>query len=248
MFSQADQRAPRSPNFNESDLGDKPRWYRDNLPLLSRNDITDLDGTYKRRLETLQAVDDMLERILLALDAAGQLGNSYIFFTSDNGYMNGNHRFPSGKDAPYEESIRVPLIVRGPGVPAGVALPHDVSNIDLAPTFAELGQAQPPAFIDGRSLVPLLSANPTPLASWRQDLLFEHEPADPNGLPTWYALRTPREKFVDYPANAEEEYYDLVNDPYELDSRHRQVDGARKGQMRARLNQLRACAGASCRP
>jgi hypothetical protein len=174
-------------------------------------------------------VDDLIERLLLALDAAGQLGNTYVFFTSDNGYMSGNHRFPSGKDAPYEESIRVPLFVRGPGVPAGVTLPHDVSNVDLAPTLAELGQAQAPTFVDGRSLAPLLTATPTPLSSWRQDLLMEHEPADPNGLPSWFALRNSREKYVDYPANAEEEYYDLVNDPFETDSRHRQLDAARPG-------------------
>jgi len=247
LYAHADKRAPRSPNFNEGDLGDKPRWYRDNLPLLTANDVTDLDGTYKRRVETLQAVDDLIERLLLALDAAGQLGNTYLFFTSDNGYMSGNHRFPSGKDAPYEESIRVPLFVRGPGVPAGVTLPHDVSNVDLAPTLAELGQAQAPPFVDGRSLAPLLTATPTPLSSWRQDLLLEHEPADPNGLPSWFALRTPREKYVDYPANAEEEYYDLVNDPFENDSRHRQLDAARRAQFRSRIAQLRNCAGATCR-
>lgn len=247
IFSHADKRAPRSPNFNLRDISSKPRWYRDNLPLLSSADMTELDGTYKRRLETLGAVDDLLEKVLLALDAVGQLGNSYVFFTSDNGYMNGNHRFPSGKDAPYEESIRVPLLVRGPGVPAGIVLPHDVSNVDLAPTFAELAQAQAPGFIDGRSLVPLMSANPTPLSSWRQDVLLEHEPADPNGLPSWFALRSGREKYVDYPATAEEEYYDLANDPYETESKHRALDPARKSQLRARLGQLEGCTGANCR-
>jgi arylsulfatase A-like enzyme len=247
QYAHADKRAPRSPNFNESDLGDKPRWYRDNLPLLSASDVADLDGVYKRRLETLQAVDDLLERLLMALDAAGQLGNSYVFFTSDNGYMSGNHRFPSGKDAPYEESIRVPLVVRGPGVPAGVTIPHDVANIDIAPTLAELGQAQAPAFVDGRSLAPLLTATPPAPSSWRQDLLLEHEPADPNGLPSWYALRTPRDKYVQYPANAEEEYYDFANDPFETESRHRSLEAAKRAQLRARINQLRDCAGASCR-
>src|SRR6185436_5665375 len=98
------------------------------------------------------------------------------------------------------ESIRVPLLVRGPGVPAGVTIPHDVANIDLAPTLAELGQAQTPAFVDGRSLVPLLTATPPALSTWRQDVLLEHEPADPAGLPSWYALRTSRDKYIQYPA------------------------------------------------
>jgi len=247
IYSHADKRAPRSPNFNLRDISSKPRWYRDNLRLLSAAEITDLDGTYKRRVETMQAVDDLVEKVLLALDAAGQLGNSYVFFSSDNGYMSGNHRFPSGKDAPYEESIKVPLVVRGPGVPTGVTLPHDVSNIDLAPTFAELGQAQAPAFIDGRSLASLLTSSPTPLSSWRQDVLLEHEPADTNGLPSWFALRSSREKYVDYPANPEEEYYDLVNDPFETESKHRAIDATKRAQLRARLSQLRGCAGATCR-
>lgn len=247
LYAHADKRAPRTPNFNEDDISDKPRWYRDNLPLLKPADITDLDGTYKRRVETMQGVDDLLEKVLLALDAAGQLGNSYVFFTSDNGYMNGNHRFPSGKDAPYEESIRVPLLVRGPGVPAGVTLPHDVSNVDIAPTLADLAQAQAPGFVDGRSLVPLLQAAPTPLSSWRQDVLLEHQPGDPNGLPSWFALRNSREKFVDYQATSEEEYYNLENDPFETESKHRALDSARKSQLKARLSQLAGCAGAACR-
>lgn len=240
-------RAPRTPNFNEDDIADKPTWYRDNLPLLTSRDISDIDSVFRARLDTLQAVDDMVEKVIEALAAAGTLGDTYIFFTSDNGYLSGNHRFPNGKDAPYEESIRVPLIVRGPGVPAGVSLPHDVSNVDLAPTFAQLSGAQAPSFIDGRSLVSLLAAGAPPVASWRQDLLIEHEPVDAAGLPAWAALRSDREKYVDYSANAEEEYYDLLNDPYETESKHRALDPARKSQLKARLNQLQSCAGASCR-
>jgi arylsulfatase A-like enzyme len=246
LYAYANKFIPRSPNFNEEDMSDKPRWYRENLPLLRPSDIVDIEGTYKRRLETMGAVDDLIEKVLQALDAAGALGSSYLFFTSDNGYMQGPHRFPSGKDAPYEESIRVPLLVRGPGV-ARATLPHDVSNIDLAPTFAELAQVQAPGFVDGRSLVPLLGGSPTPASNWRQDLLLEHEPVDSNGLPSWSAVRNSREIYVDYPAVSEEEYYDLINDPYQLDSKHRALDGARKAQLRARLRQLQECAGASCR-
>ena len=247
IYSQADKRVPRTPSFNEADLSDKPRWYRDNLPLMKPSDITDMEGTYKRRLETLQAVDDQVERVLLALDSSALLGSTYVIFTSDNGYLQGQHRFQSGKDAPYEESIRVPLIVRGPGVPAGLRPVYDVSNIDIAPTLAELGQAQAPSFVDGRSLVSLLSAAPPALASWRQEVLIEHEPADVNGLPSWFALRNSREKFIGYPATGEEEYYNLVDDPFETDSKHRALDPARKAQLKSRLLQLEGCSGASCR-
>jgi arylsulfatase A-like enzyme len=240
----ADKRAPRTPNFNEADLADKPRWYRDNLPLLTNSDVSDLDWLFRKRLETLQSVDDMVEKIIDALAESGTLGNSYLFFTSDNGFLSGNHRFPSGKEAPYEESIRVPLIVRGPGVPAGVSLSQQVSNLDLAPTFAELAHAQTPGFVDGRSLVPLLSgASP----SWRQDLLIEHQPVDSGGLPTWFALRNGREVFVDYQATNEEEYYDLEADPFQTESKHRAIDPQKKRELKARIGQLQGCAGASCR-
>jgi arylsulfatase A-like enzyme len=240
----ADKRAPRSPNFNEGDLSDKPRWYRDNMPLLSNTDVNDVDWLFRKRLETLQSVDDMVEKVIQALADAGTLGNSYLFFTSDNGFLAGNHRFPSGKEAPYEESIKIPLIVRGPGVAAGVRSALPVANMDLAPTFAELAQAQAPAFVDGRSLVPLFASG---AGSWRQDLLIEHQPVDSGGIPTWFAVHNNREVFVDYQATSEEEYYDLEADPFQLESKHRALDPQRKRELKARISQLQGCAGASCR-
>jgi arylsulfatase A-like enzyme len=236
----------RTPNFNEADMGDKPSWYRQNLPLLSAADIVDLEGLYKDRLETLLSADDAIERIVQAVDALGELQNTYIVFTSDNGFMLGNHRFPGGKDAPYEESIRVPLIVRGPSTPAGTQLSHDVLNIDLAPTFAELAGVAPADFVDGRSLAALFGTTPTPLESWRKDILSEHQPAGV-GLPEWALVRTKDLKFVDYPTQGETEYYDLVNDPFEIDSRHRTLTTARRQELLARLDRLRTCRAAGCR-
>jgi arylsulfatase A-like enzyme len=241
-------RAPRTPNFNLANISSTPSWYCKNMPLLSASEITDRDGTYRRKLETLQAVDDVVQGVIDTLNGMNLLGSTYIFFASDNGYMNGNHRFAAGKDAPYEESIRVPLLVRGPGVPLGQTGRSTVSNIDLAPTFAELAQLPIPAFVDGRSLVPLLSATPPDASGWRQDLLFEHEPIDPSGLPSWYAVRNDAEKYISYPADAEEEYYDLVNDPFETESKHRsQAFLSKKTQLVSRLNQLQGCTGATCR-
>jgi arylsulfatase A-like enzyme len=244
--SEADQQAPRTPNFNEDDISDKPRWYRDNLPPLSSSDVDDVDDLFRKRLETLHSVEDLIQNVVDALRTNGLLENTYLFFTSDNGFMVGNHRFPTGKDAPYEESIRVPLIVRGPGLPQGVALPHTVSNIDLAPTFADIAQASVPGFVDGRSLLPLFQPASPPVSSWRQDILIEHQPGDVAGLPSWFALRNDREIYIDYPANAEDEYYDLVHDPFELVSKNG-LDPSRRTQLRARLQKLEDCAGASCR-
>jgi arylsulfatase A-like enzyme len=128
------------------------------------------------RLQSLQAVDEGIEKIVNTLKANGQFENTYIFFTSDNGYHMGNHRQLTGKIAPYDEELRVTLIVRGPGVPAGKTLEHLVGNIDLAPTWAELAGAKAADFVDGRSLVPLLRDNAAApaLTAWRQAFAIEN--------------------------------------------------------------------------
>ena len=102
------------------------------------------------------AVDDMIGELIKALKESGELDNTYIFFTSDNGFHLGEHRLGAGKWTPYEEDIRIPLIVRGPGVREGRTLHQMVLNNDLAPTIAELAGADVRSFVDGRSLVPLL--------------------------------------------------------------------------------------------
>jgi arylsulfatase A-like enzyme len=172
-----DAQAPRTPNFNEEDVGDKPSYIRE-LPPLMESDIARIDEDWRNRLRSMQAVDEMIESVVNTLESTGQLDNTYIFFTSDNGYHFGNHRQLLGKTAPYEEEIRVTMIVRGPGVPAGQTLDHLTGNVDLAPTWAELAGIESPDFVDGRSLVPLLGSSPPPRSEWRQCFLLEHAPFD----------------------------------------------------------------------
>lgn len=171
MFPNA--QAPRTPNFNEADVSDKPNYIK-NRPLLTAREIAQIDAEHRKRLQSLQAVDDAIEAIINALQATGQLEKTYIFFTSDNGFHLGNHRLLAGKIAPYEEDIRVGLLVRGPGIPAGRRLEYLTGNLDLAPTWAELAGAQAPDFVDGRSLVALWSNTPPSLERWRQALLLEN--------------------------------------------------------------------------
>jgi N-acetylglucosamine-6-sulfatase len=170
-----DVQAPRTPNYDEEDVSDKPA-YISGLPRLSQGDIVRIDEEFRKRLRAMEAVDEMVEAVVEALRLTGQLDNTYVFFTSDNGYHQGNHRQLLGKGAPYEEDLRVGLMVRGPGVPAGATLEHLATNTDLAPTWADLAGAQTPAFVDGRSLVPLLRPNPPSVEQWRQALLIEHAP------------------------------------------------------------------------
>ncbi len=130
-------KAPRTPSFNEQDVSDKPRSVR-NSPSLSEGEIDAVDARYRQSLQSMGAVNDMLDELLDTLEAEGKLENTYIFFTSDNGYLTGQHRIKKGKDVPYEESIKVPLMVRGPDVPEGTQNGAMVLNNDLAPTFADL--------------------------------------------------------------------------------------------------------------
>lgn len=261
----AEAQLPRPPSFNEADVSDKPSFIR-NRPRLTERQIAQMQDLYRKRLQSLQAVDEMVASLIETLRAVGQLENTYIFFTSDNGFHMGEHRLNSGKQTAYEEDIRVMLLVRGPGVPAGKVREHLTGNIDLAPTFAELGGAALPDFVDGRSLVPLLGSNPPPADLWRQGFLIEHwdqqrrgifqsegvlEPPDPMELdqtqtiPQFAAIRTKDYLYVEY-VTGERELYDLSADPYQLESLHGTADPALIESLSEQLAKLKACAGASC--
>jgi N-acetylglucosamine-6-sulfatase len=176
-------RLPRTPSFDEKDVSDKPDWVRNN-PTLDQKQIAPMEDLYRDRLESMLAVDEMVGRLVNVLRKSGELENTYIFLTSDNGFHLGQHRLTTGKWTAYEEDIRVPLIVRGPGVPEGRTLPHLVLNNDLAPTFADLAGAKTPSFVDGRSLEPLLSTEPTPEEEWRRAFLVEAAASEGRGPPS----------------------------------------------------------------
>ena len=162
---------------------------------------------------TLQAVDRAVARLLDALEDTGRLDDALVIFTSDNGLLWGEHRWVK-KEVPYEEAIRVPLVVRADRIAsaAGRADPHLVSNIDLAPTIAAAaGLPLPDA--DGRSLLPLLEGRPD---GWRHALLIEHLRGT-NPIPTYCAVRTSRYLYASYDTG-ERELYDLAQDPFELEN------------------------------
>src|SRR5215217_2066292 len=162
-------KAPRPLSFNEDNVTDKPPWIS-SLPKLSASQIAQIDTRQEDRAETLQALDDLVEAVVNKLNSAGVLNNTYIFFTSDNGFEMGEHRIFDGKSQPYEESVRVPLLVRGPGVGAGSTTDKLALNIDFFPTLADFGGLQTPTYVDGRSLRPVLSGSAT---TWRTAILLE---------------------------------------------------------------------------
>ena len=177
-----------------------------------------------------------------------ELDQTYIIFTSDNGFSVGEHRRILGKGTAYDESIRVPLIIRGPGISGGQVLKDIVLNNDLAPTVAELAGVPVPDFVDGRSLVPLLNGK-TPAAGWRVGFLIEHwarRSANGGGLPEYAAVRTPDYLYVEY-VTGERELYDLRSDPYQLESLHATAEPELIFGLAAWLDELRNCVGEGCR-
>lgn len=252
-------KAPRTPSFDEANVKDKPAAIS-SRPRLSKAQIAELDRLYRLRLQSLQAVDEAVAGLVALLQEKGQLDNTYILFTSDNGFHMGQHRLLATKYTPYEEDIRVPLIVRGPGVPAGKTVSAFVQNVDLAPTIAQLAGATMPVKVDGRSFVPYLTGAAP--ANWRQQVFLEQfkfrevapasgvfEPLDNKDLeeyPSHLGLRTATYKYVEY-STGEREYYDLVKDPYELQNRANELTGTLLGQLSARVHAFATCEGRDCR-
>jgi arylsulfatase A-like enzyme len=238
----ANEPLPAKPSFNEPEVGDKPAHIR-RLPPLNAAKLARATATYRARLAALLAVDDLVERLVDALADTGQLKHTVIIFTSDNGYFLGEHRIPNGKYLPYEESIRVPLIVRGGGFPAGATAAQPVSNVDLAPTILALTGVAPGRVMDGRPLLPLAL---DPGLEKDRTLLVEGLRTG-GSEPRFAAVRVPRRLYVEY-ANGDRELYDLRTDPFELRSRHAAPAlAAARADLAHRLARLRACSGDSCR-
>ena len=160
---------PRPPSFNETDVSGKPAWVQQHTPL-TEADVAALQTKYQNRLASMRAVDDMIGTIVTALGQTGQLEQTAIIFTSDNGYLLGEHRLTE-KRAAYEESVRVPLFISAPGFPQGQTRSQVALNTDLAPTIAELAGVVPGLLVDGTSLLPLLGDG---ALTGRKRFLVEH--------------------------------------------------------------------------
>jgi arylsulfatase A-like enzyme len=262
-----DEQAPRLPSYNEADVSAKPKWIK-SKPLLGPLDQRQMDALFRRRTQTMLSVRDLIESAIDTLRKQGLYNNTYIIFTSDNGFHLGEHRLHAGKLTPYEEDIRVPLFILGPGIRGGQERKEFVANIDLAPTIAELAGARVPDFVDGRSMVALLRGEAA--GRWREAFLVEQEeqhfhqggrkrqvlePQDMmeqqlaaarEGIPAYAALRTATHMYAVY-STGERELYDLTNDPYELNNVIDSADGKSIDQLDKWLGAYRRCKGPGCR-
>lgn len=239
----ADEPLPMDPSFNEADVSDKPQEMREK-PSLTQADIDYITVLNQQRLEAVLALDEAVRDIVAAIEATGETDNTLIVFTSDNGFLLGQHRVPAGKGLPYEESIRVPLIMRGPGIPQGVVRPEMVATIDLAATFVDAAQADAGLVLDGVSLLP--QAGVTAVRTSRL-IVIEAGPRTVDGPMYWRGVRHDRIKYVEW-GTGEIELYDLRTDPYEIRSQHANPKYLKVlNYFAAELARLKDCAGEVCR-
>ena len=216
----AESPVPRRPNAGERPVR-KPALLRplEGVPALGPDTATP-DRDIRARLEMLLAVDEGLERIVATLKETGKLGRTVVIVTSDHGYFYGEHDLNEERRLAYEETARIPLIVRYPPIAQAGATPAAmVQTIDLAPTVLELAGVADPTPREGRSLVPLLRGEQP---SWRTSVLIEYysDTVFPRIRNMGYrAVRTERYKYIDYlELDGMDEMYDLLADPYELDN------------------------------
>jgi arylsulfatase A-like enzyme len=255
----SDENAPQSPSFDEANVSDKPSWIS-NLPKLDDAAKQTIETDYRCRLASLVDVDRGVAQIYKRIKRAGDLANTVFIFTSDNGFFQGQHRIVKGKGLPYEEAIRVPMIVKLPKRLGGDAAPatasEPVASIDIAPTILDLASADPCRtqgkcrVMDGRSMLPLLEGQS---GEWPADRGIAIESDDANHVPCSYvSIRTTRYLYAEYdqrpgsgtcgPASDQErELYDLGADPFETENLDPQP--ATEAPLESRLDSLRDCSG-----
>jgi arylsulfatase A-like enzyme len=232
MFSHLLPPVLSKPSFNEADVSDKPAYLVKCKCRTGR-----LIHEFRRRIESLQSVDEQVRNVVDALRETGELDSTVIMFVSDNGYQLGEHRL-RGKNYPYEESLQVPFLIRGPGIPAGIRTNAVMGMVDVAATISDLTGAPPQRTLDGRSILPVLTGS----APGYRSMLIQAGTTRRPWL--WRGVRTTRWTYVEHTTGFVE-LYDRAADPYEdrnVAGRHPRV----QARLAARLHRLESCSGPGC--
>lgn len=212
LFSDVESPSLRDPGYSDDDVTDQNSFVQSK----KQPPAAKVNTVFRSRIRALQGVDEGIVDLVNTLRRTGELDNTYIFFTSDNGFLLGEHHLLT-KNVPYRQSLRVPLIVRGPGVPKGVVRSQRSLMIDLAPTFAELAGATPLVTVDGVSLLPTIRDD----APLRETVLIQAGPQLPDDLAYgwwWRGVATDRYTYARFYADGIEELYDHQYDPSEIDN------------------------------
>jgi arylsulfatase A-like enzyme len=236
----------QTPAHSETDRSDKPQWVR-----WINSDMTEAQSTRTAMIRTLYTVDDQVDRFMTELQAKGELDNTMVIFTSDNGYFWGEHQLRS-KFLPYTEAVSVPLLVRWPGhVTTGATDTRYVTHADVLPTIlAATGVTQNYVALDGKDI---LSGHNRPTRYTE----YYFDTGNGNGVPTWAAIENGEYLYVEYygqnngmTSTTFREYYNMVTDPYQLQNLLGDTlvtnDPPNLAQLSADLAAAKTCVGAAC--
>ncbi|HEX6248920.1 MAG TPA: sulfatase-like hydrolase/transferase [Nocardioidaceae bacterium] len=249
-FTDLPLRAKDDPSFDERVVADKPDYVRKSRRWGDER-VAQATEFHRARIRSLQSVDRSVGETVRRLDELGQLDNTLIIFTSDNGFLLGEHR-RWGKIVPYEPSVRVPLLMRGPGVPAGKVVDAPVSLVDIPATIADVARATPtleqdgqPVALDGMSLLPVAAGGP----GWGAMPIEAGDTTATEPDQWWYrGVRTRRYTYVEYERTGEAELYDRRRDPHQLvNVAYRPTHRATRRALAEKLDRLRDCSGRACR-
>lgn len=261
----SDVTAPRTPSFNEEDVSDKSPNMSANPPF-TEGDIEGIDEIYRQRIRSMLSVDDAIAEVFKTLETNNLLENTYVIFTSDQGFTLGQHRIAEGKSSFYEEDIIVPMIVRGPDIAEDATIRGGLTGvIDLAPTFAEWAGVNPPSFTDGRSIASILRGDPLS-SDWRNAFLLEmyafQGEEEGSVFPDLFASLIPFQKQEELPKSAGlrtlnhlywehpdgfVELYDLNTDPHQLTNLAVSTSPDILLKFSDLLHKLEACTADGCR-
>ncbi|KAI0552598.1 arylsulfatase [Xylaria curta] len=268
-------KAPRTPNFNPPDKyqANAGGWVKDLLPM-NNTAIDFADFVYRSRLQALAGVDEIVADVVALLEQKGVINNTYVIFTSDNGYHLGQHRMPAGKSLFYNEDTNLPFVVRGPGVPANVTSDIPSLHIDLAPTFLNIAgvpEADWPVFLDGRSVLPQWHDPKSSSAAGaaagqgnsKESINIEYwgragieapsagklgSPFDSTTYKTIRLLGTQQSWVYTVWCSGEKELYNTAEDPYELVNLAQNTNSTRLiSRLNALLMVTKSCEQNSCR-
>ncbi|WP_371666989.1 sulfatase [Streptomyces sp. NBC_00289] len=245
--------APQGPAFDKLPTNAPPWLARQDK--LTEHEKNTIDKKFRKRAQSLQAVDKMLGKLRQTLERAHVADDTYVVFSSDNGFHLGEYRLKAGKQTAFDTDVRVPLVIAGPHVAAAQTSHAQVSNIDFAPTFQKIGGAPVSSRVDGHSMLQLLDGGSD--AGWRTANLIEHQhakqsPGDPDNHggesispPDYHAMRTDSHTYLEYDSGAKE-YYDLRTDPDQLHNIADRLSGARLAKLHDALIRLENCRGDGC--
>ncbi|KAG0049553.1 hypothetical protein BGZ83_005592 [Gryganskiella cystojenkinii] len=248
-------KAPRHPSFNP-EVQDKVSWIGD-LPRLTDDEVDRIDAIYRARLQSLQATDELVERVIKRLEHNGQLDNTYIVYTTDNGYHLGTHRMFSGKQTAYEEDTNIPFIIRGPGIAKGKKSNAVATHTHFPATVLKLADLPVPEELDAHS-IPVLE---------NKSVYGKDQPTEAFAVEFWAAAFMENTTFGSAQntyksvrligqgynllytvwCTGEKEYYDLVKDPFQIKNIYEETRPQLLNRLDALLNVLRTCKGPTCR-